>query len=246
VSTGTGKEGGAMNKRMILERLTPRTHSALRDPRQRGGRREGVRAFRQHVVVLLTTAGLVAAVAACGGRADERHAVESDTPVTTPRTTGDGSGDWIGFSDAEVGLAGSHPPGWNRARSLTQLLQPREVLALATYPLRGGAEVGECAPSTAREDMPAGGTFIWLVEYLPEDGDAWAEIPRERFPPKPEAFELEPDSLGQNLSCFLGPGYAATFRVGERPFQLLVAFGGEPPAARLDEVESILDSLEFD
>jgi hypothetical protein len=155
---------------------------------------------------------------------------------------------FVRFQDPAVGVSGRYPAGWYRARALTELSDPREVLALATYPLRGGAEAGECAPDTARADMPPDGTFIWLLEYRPFGGDAWPRLLRERFPPKPERFELRRSDLsGDHLGCFSsGFGYTTTFRAADRPFQLLVAFGGQPTDERLGEVEGILDSLEFE
>lgn len=145
----------------------------------------------------------------------------------------------VAFADPEVGVSGRHPAGWYRARALTQFAEPREVLALASYPLRGGAEAGECAPDTARNDMPEGGAFIWLLEYR-------EELPRSRFPERPDAFRLPRDELVEHISCFPGPGYTTTFRAADRRFQLLVAFGGRPNDERLREVEEVLDSLEFE
>lgn len=156
-------------------------------------------------------------------------------------------GDLVRFEDPAVGISGRYPQGWYRERALTRQSDPREVLTLATYPLRGGAEAGECAPNTARADMPPDGTFIWLLEYRPFGGDAWPRLLRERFPPRPEHFELRRSDLSDdNPWCFSGFGYTTTFRAADRPFQLLVAFGGQPTDERLAEVERILDSLEFD
>jgi hypothetical protein len=154
----------------------------------------------------------------------------------------------VRFEDPSVRIFGRYPAGWYRAQALTELSDPREVLTLATYPLRNGAEAGECAPSTAREDMPRDGVFIWLLEYRPFGGDAWPELLRDRFPPKPRFFRLRRSDLsGDNPGCFSSAlGYGVTFRAAERPFQLLVAFGGPPTDERLGEVEQILNSLEFD
>ncbi|HYX89763.1 MAG TPA: hypothetical protein VE753_10375 [Gaiellaceae bacterium] len=153
---------------------------------------------------------------------------------------------FVRFDDPAVAISGRYPADWHWARALTSLLDPREVLTLATYPLRGGAEAGECAPDTARADMPPNGVFIWLLEYRPSRGEVWADLPRDRFPPKPDRFELQRSNFsGDNLWCFSGFGYTTTFRAADRPFQLLVAFGGRPADARLAEVEAILDSLEF-
>jgi hypothetical protein len=59
-------------------------------------------------------------------------------------------------------------------------------------------------------------------------------------------FELGYADLEDNLSCFLGPGYGTTFRAADRPFQLLVAFGGRPTEEQLGRVRDTLNSLEFD
>jgi hypothetical protein len=144
----------------------------------------------------------------------------------------------VPFVDDEVGVSGRYPQGWHRARSLTGFTEPREVLALASYPLRGGARAGECAPDTARADMPAGGAFIWLLEYR-------EELPRSRFPDR-STLRLRRDELGEDVACFAGPGRSTTFGADERRFQLLVAFGGPPDETRLREVSSILDSLAFE
>jgi hypothetical protein len=153
---------------------------------------------------------------------------------------------FVRFHDPETGIAGRYPESWHRARALTNLAVPREVLALATYPLRGGAKAGECAPDTARADMPPGGAFLWLLEYRPLRDELGNDLPLSRFPEKPSRFETRRGDLGENLSCFLGPGYSTTFRAAGRPFQLLVAFGGRPTDGRLAEVGAILDGLEFE
>ena len=156
---------------------------------------------------------------------------------------------FVRFGDPAVGVAGRYPSGWYRERALTRQSDPREVLALATYPLRGGAEAGECAPDTARADMPPDGAFIWLLEYRPFGGDAWPRLLRERFPPKPERFEIGRRDLApanEHLDCFSSPGYSATFRSADRPFDLLVAFGAQPSDERLAEVNGILNSLQFE
>ena len=169
---------------------------------------------------------------ACGG---------TETASPRPQTEGH-----VAFRDPELGVAGMLPKGWHRARALTSLVVPREVLALASYPLRGGSRAGECAPASAREDMPADGAFVWLLEYRPLRGDVWADLPRERFPPRPDRFELRRADLERGVSCFPSPGRMTTFRAAGRPFQLLVAFGEPAPDERLAQVRDVLDSLRFE
>ena len=145
----------------------------------------------------------------------------------------------VDFADPEVGVSGRHPAGWHRVRALTGFTEPREVLALASYPLRGGAQAGECAPDTARGDMPSGGAFVWLLEYR-------EQLPPERFPPRPRPFRLDREQLAEHVACFPGPGWSTAFAAAGRQFQLLVAFGGPPTERRLRGVEVALDSLAFD
>ena len=222
--------------------------SAVR--RTAGGR---TRRGRAHVLPAMVSslgraavaAGLVAlagSVAACGGQdPSQPSASPSDGARASDRQAGR-----VRFHDAEIGITGQHPAGWYRARAISNLALPREVLVLATYPLRPGAKAGECAPNNARADMPVDGTFIWLLEYRPLRGEVWADLPRDRFPPKPDRFELRRRDLGGNNSCFPGPTYRTTFRAADRPLQLLVAFGGPPADDRLNEVAEILTSLRFD
>jgi hypothetical protein len=168
-------------------------------------------------------------------------AVAASLPIREEREDG-----FVRFHDIEIGVSGQHPQAWHRARALTNLGLPREVLALATYPLRDRADAGKCGPDTARADMEPGGVFLWLVEYRPFRGDVWADFPRERFAPKPDRFELSRGELGSNNSCFPGPTYRTSFRAADRPFDLLVAFGGHATDERLNETEAILNSLDFD
>jgi hypothetical protein len=200
-----------------------------------GRSRELDRAARTAASAAVVT---VMALAGCGGD----RVVGSASRSSATSSTGDGL---VSFHDSETGVAGRYPDGWHRARALTNQVVPREVLTLATYPLRGGAKAGECAPDTARADMPPGGAFVWLLEYRPLRGEVWADLPRDRFPPRPGSFRIPRERLAP-VSCFDGPGYSTTFRAADRPFQLLVAFGGEPSEERLDDVEAILDGLRFD
>jgi hypothetical protein len=173
---------------------------------------------------------------AFGERVSDERRSEAETLLASLRF--DRSED-AAFDDGQAGVSGRHPAGWHRERALTRLAEPRELLALASYPLRRGAEAGECAPDTARGDMPVGGAFVWLLEYA-------AALPRERFPERPASFRLTQDGLVEHVSCFPGPGWTTTFGEAGRQFQLLVAFGGRPTAERMREVEDVLDALRFE
>ena len=150
--------------------------------------------------------------------------------------------------DAELGISYSYPCDWHRPPApLTRSIDPREVLALATYPLGGRGEGGgPCvAAGAAVAAMPRSGALIWLLEYRPPRGDVWADLPRERFPHRPERFELSRDDLQPGL-CGAGLGTSVAFRDADRPFQLWLLMGDEVSDARLGEIREILDGLRFD
>lgn len=176
----------------------------------------------------IAAALLTAGAAACGAKESARS---GDSGV-------------LRFHDSGVGLSGKYPAHWHRARALTDMTDPREVLAVASYPLRDGDKGGECAPKAALATLPPDGAFVWLTEYRPARGDVWADLPRTRFPPRPESFELRRGKLEKGL-CQPGPGYETTFRAADRPFQLLVAFGRGVTDERVAQVEATLNSLRF-
>lgn len=72
-------------------------------------------------------------------------------------------GDFIRFHDGEVGVSGRYFAGWHRLRALTDVVVPRYVLALGTYPLQGGGKGGgPCAARRDLEAMPPEGALIAL------------------------------------------------------------------------------------
>lgn len=149
-------------------------------------------------------------------------------------------------ADRERGLAVRVPPGWTVAEQpLTNVVVPRELVALATFPLRGGGKGGgHCALEPELMRMPADGALIRLLEYRPLLGDVWADLQRSSFPPQPARFRLTRAELERG-TCGTGLGYTTTFSAADRPLHLWLAFGTQVSEARLREVEQILDSLEL-
>jgi hypothetical protein len=75
------------------------------------------------------------------------------------------------------------PAGWHAARPLTALTSPREVVTLASFPLRRG---GSCGPDRALRHLPSGGALIFVLEYRWDRGAVWTgSIRRPNFPPRP-------------------------------------------------------------
>jgi hypothetical protein len=156
---------------------------------------------------------------------------------------------WRKHEAPDLGVSATIPDGWQlRKQPLTNIIDPREVLALATYPLAGDGKGGggPCvATQQALEAMPADGGLIWLLEYRPARGDVWADLPRSRFPLRPENYAITRNDLQPGV-CGAGLGLSTTFRDADRPFQLWLLFGEKVSEARLAEVTQILDGLRFD
>jgi hypothetical protein len=184
---------------------------------------------------------------------EQANAVLATLEVAGPQDTESATGV---HRDEDRGLSVRYPPDWSVAQNpLTNVIVPRELVALSTYPLRGGGKGGgPCAAKSDLEAIPPDGALIWLLEYRPLRGDVWADLRRSSFPPRPQRFELARDDLQPN-SCLTGVGYAprasgplvytTTFRAADRPLQLSLVFGERVTDTRLAEVEEILKSLEL-
>jgi hypothetical protein len=178
---------------------------------------------------------------------DEANAVLATLTVSAQLAAPAPAG-WRKHHASELGVRATVPDGWHLAdEPLTNIVDPREVLALATYPpADGGKGGGPCvAAKRTIEAMPADGALIWLLEYRPARGDVWADLPRSRFPPRPDGFTLMRADLQPGV-CAAALGLTITFRDADRPFQLWLLFGAKVSDARLAEVAQILTGLSFD
>lgn len=142
------------------------------------------------------------------------------------------------------GMSAELPPGWRQARErLTpQLTDPREVLALGTFPLR--AEAGECGhmPTGALEDLGPGDAFVTLQER----GRGRATLD---FPPRPERFGPHLGDRSEAGECVPGARFTDHwfgFSDAGRRFHVLVAFGPEASEERRAEAWRALESLRID
>jgi len=155
---------------------------------------------------------------------------------------------WQKHRAPDLGVSATIPDGWKLGEQpLTSSTDPREVLAVATYPLEAGGNGGGSCVTTQRAvaAMPADGALIWLLEYRPSRGAVWADLPRSRFPPRPDTFALTRRDLQPGI-CGAGLGLSTTFRDADRPFQLWLLFGDKVSDARLAEATQILDGISFD
>lgn len=127
-----------------------------------------------------------------------------------------------------TGLSIVVPASWHVAPRLTSLAEPYERFTLASFalhrPSRGRLD---CGPSQAVDTIPSDGALAFVVEYR-RDGAS-----RQSFPPQPKRFALPPGPARQ-YECF-PLGWLLHFRVGTRPFQVMIALGPHagPNRARL-------------
>jgi hypothetical protein len=177
------------------------------------------------------------------GRNDpnERMRADAEAVLATLRVSGrppaPAPPGWRKHRAPEVGLHATLPAGWHLAdEPLTGIEEPREVLALATYPLAGSDRASPCPfePMPA----PADGALIWLVEYRSDP------LP-SRFPRRTTTHELTRDDLRPGF-CGAPLGHHATFRDAGRLFQLWLLFGEQVTDVRLAEVAQILSGLSFE
>jgi hypothetical protein len=130
-------------------------------------------------------------------------------------------------------LSLSLPPGWHasRARLVTKLLMPREVVSVGTFGMAPGGG-GNCGrePVRAIGRMRPGDALVSVQEYV---------VTKRMRPHLPRSFPPLADGIA------VGPQEAATipFSTRGRAFDALVYFGGRPSAAERAEVAEVLGSF---
>jgi hypothetical protein len=144
------------------------------------------------------------------------------------------------------GLTAELPPGWQAAsESLTpHLTDPREELAVGTYPLR--YRPTQCAhmPGSALEALGPGDAFVTLEERglgVPEG--------EPDFPSRPARFGPQLGGASEAGDCAPGARFSDHwfgFSDGGRHFHVLVAFGPQASATVRRQAWAILDGLRVD
>jgi len=136
------------------------------------------------------------------------------------------------------GVTVTYPTGWYATmQALTPVTSPRQVLAVASYPLPSDSSGADgCQPKEALNRLPPTGAFIFGWEY---GGLALPGLRARDFPQRPKRFALTGFA---HYEC-QGPSYMIRFRDGGRLFQIHVAFGPLATALTRHTVLRILDSL---
>ena len=139
------------------------------------------------------------------------------------------------------GLTATLPAGWQSAsRSLTpHLTEPREVLAVGTYPLRYRRTGCAHVAGSALEDLGPADAFVTLQERPPSTST-------RGFPRRPEHFGARLGGASKAAQCVPRARFADhwfTFSDGGRRFHVDVAFGPKASGATRREAWAILDGL---
>jgi hypothetical protein len=144
------------------------------------------------------------------------------------------------------GITVALPAGWQRApRSLTpHLTDPREVVAVATFPLRYRRTLCAHMPGSALEDLGPSDAFVTLMERGLDRRSSW-----KGFPARPKHFGPRLGAGSEASDC--APKARFTdhwfgFTDGGRHFHVLVAFGPKASTATRRQARKILDDLRID
>lgn len=144
------------------------------------------------------------------------------------------------------GVAAELPPGWVRASGalMPHLLDPREVLSVATFRLQYRPTRCAHVAGSALEDLGARGAFVTLEERGVDPRSDWPD-----FPPRPARFGPELGGPSEAAACVPNAPFTDhwfRFTDGDRHFHVEVAFGPDAPAAVQRQAWQILDSLQID
>lgn len=202
-------------------------------PATEGSPHPGPQPIRRWAVAALAAAIVIAAVgvplallAPLGGGGERPGAAGTAEPDQSPGPDGR-------YADVDDGISITIPEGWIFHQDASGPIEPEMLFAVGSWGFPTG---GDCAPTSAQEELPADGALLWLMEYRssrdPED-----------FPPRPERFELDEEAFAA-YECSLVPSYLVLWTEAGRFFQVHVAFGPEaPPVVRQDALGA-LDSID--
>jgi hypothetical protein len=144
------------------------------------------------------------------------------------------------------GLTVDLPEGWQQADGkLTRLEDPREVLAVGTFPLRYRQVGCYQMPSSALEDLGADDALVTLQERGADPHSSWTD-----FPARPAHFGPTPDDTNSDASACAPDGHFVShwfrFTDAGRHFHVLVAFGPHASEATQEQAWALLDNLHLD
>lgn len=188
-------------------------------------------------------AGLVAAAVFILAGVYAWNALRPSTGLPLLAGTPSPPGDGTTYRIVAHGLSLTYPDGWTPAsETLTPALtDPREILALGTYPLRPGGPNCAQFPVNAIVDLGPMDGLIWLAERGTASGT---------LPPRPDTFESIAKQAGggdESSACLPTPKdfnhYIAQFSYAGRDFEVYVAYGNYASSTTVSQLWAILDGM---
>ena len=179
---------------------------------------------------------IAASPTACDLADDEEPAQPRAGEREPPRTTA--------YRSARYGYTVRIPGGWHRARvTLTpDLLDPREILTVATFPPKRVVDRPCSQLPSAMHAMRPTDVVVTVQER--------AGRPTAEFRPRPRRFGPSMGSQSVARDCVEPPvpfvDRMINFRDGRRAFHVFVLVGKKAPARARGAAYAVLDSLELD
>lgn len=186
---------------------------------------------RVNLIPLLISAIVLAS---CGVRAGPSADVRAPPdPTTTHR-----SDRW--------GFTVSFPAAWHRAgRPISSLVEPREILLLATIPLRDRPTNCDAFAGSARQDLRPRDALVIILERGYDRSSEWRNFPPRpaRFRPTRETAQAPEPACGDRPDTRV---HWFNFTDAGRHFHVLVVAGPRAPADIRREAWRILNTLRLD
>jgi hypothetical protein len=160
------------------------------------------------LLLVVLSAGLVAS---CGEQSS-RPAQNSTPPA------------WTDYQSAKWGFEVRFPRSWRRGTEpvTPKLTEPREILSVATFPLRYRPTNCEAFAGSARGDLGPRDAFLTVHERGYDEASEWLD-----FPPRPERFRPTQDNA-KDPEPDCGDRRAATCAGSTSPTQGAISTSSSP------------------
>lgn len=177
-------------------------------------------------VLLCSSLVAVCAIAGCGGGGGDPRPGHSDAPLPNR------------YANGPLDVSVRYPDGWRVDRKpLSKLGDPRQILAVSSYPIRQ-RHPEHCAPPTAIRERQPRGAFLLVLEAR---GAGTRDRGGHLYRPRPPHFHLGLRAK-RSLECF-DPAQAVPFQSAGRDIWALVYLGRRASPHTRNLAERVLDSL---
>lgn len=188
-----------------------------------------------HLTALALALLAALVLSGCGGHDGGQPAA----PAPAGRTT---------YHDDRHGFTVRLPPDWHRAREnlAPDVVQPREIVSLGTYPLRyeAGDRCSAIGAPMPRLDRMRPGDVLVSVQERVGAGPGHPALPRRTRP-----FRLRPLNLAGKPRCAarrIGSIAFQAFGDAGRVFYMIAVIGRKATARTRREMQRVIDSFRFE